>query len=111
MRIVIRAKGFELTDALRDQVERRVRLALARSADCLDGVTVRITQRVVPAEGDARYICEVAITPVRLQVEEKHDRLDTAIDRAIDRAVRLVVPSPIRNPPPKGGKWSRGAPR
>ena len=93
-----------MTGALRDQTEQRVRLALSRFAERLDGVTVRIERRVPRVEGEARYSCEVAIAPARLQVEEKHDRLDTAIDRAIDRAVRLVAPPSIRIPPPKRGK-------
>jgi len=105
MHIHIRAKDFELTDALRDQVERRVRLALTRFADRLDGVTVRIEQRVARVEGDARYSCEVAMAPVRLEVLEEHDRIETAIDRAIDRAARLAAPLVIRNPlPPKSGR-------
>lgn len=100
MRIDIRAKDFELTDALRDQVERRVRLALIRFSARLNSVTVRIEQRVTPVVGQAHYICRIAMSSVRLQIEEEHDRLDTAIDRAIDRAARLATPLSIRNPPP-----------
>lgn len=103
MRTEIRAKDFELTDALRDQVERRVRLALTRFADRLDGVTVRIEQRVVRVEGAARYTCEIAMAPVGVQICEEHDRIDTAIDRAIDRSARAAarlsrrhVPTPWR---------------
>ena len=103
MHIDIRPKGFELTDALQQDVERRVRLALGRVADRLDGVTVRIEARDSAAEGEARYTCRIAMTPARLQIEEEHDRLATAIDRAIDRAARLATPLPIRNPPAHGG--------
>lgn len=99
MHIDIRAKDFELSDALREGVERRVRVALSRVADRLDGVTVRIEARDAAAEGEARYACRIAMTPVRLQIEEEHDRLDTAIDRAIDRASRLATPVSIRNLP------------
>ena len=103
MHIDIRAKDFELTDALRGYVERRVRIALARVVDRLDGVTVRIEARGPAAEGDARYACRIGMTPVRLQIEEEHDRLETAIDRAVDRASRLATPLSIRNPPPPRG--------
>jgi ribosomal subunit interface protein len=97
MIIDIRANDFELTDALRDSVERRVRLALSRFADRLEGVTVRLEQRGDRADGDARYICEVAMAPVRLQIREEHDRIETAIDRAIDRSARLA-PLSLRHP-------------
>jgi hypothetical protein len=40
------------------------------------------------------------MTPARLEIEEEHDRLDTAIDRAVDRASRLATPLGTRNPPP-----------
>jgi putative sigma-54 modulation protein len=98
MHIDIHAKDFELTDPLRDLVERRVRLALVRVADRLDGVTVRLEARDPAARGGARYACRIAMTPARLQVDEEHDRLDTAIDRAIDRASRLATPIAIRDP-------------
>lgn len=105
MHIDIRAKDFELTDALRDQVERRVRLALTRFADRLDGVTVRIEQRLARVDGDARYICEIAMAPVRLQIHEEHDRIETAVDRAIDRAARLAAPLVMRHSlRPTGGR-------
>ena len=101
MHIDIRAKDFELTDALREAVERRrVQIALARVADRLDGVTVRIEARDLAAEGNARYACRIAMAPARPQIEEEHDRLDTAIDRAVDRVSRLATPLSIRNPPP-----------
>jgi ribosome-associated translation inhibitor RaiA len=98
MIVDIRAYEFELTDALRDRVERRVRLALSRFADRLEGVTVRLEQRGDRVDGDARYICEVAMAPVRLQIHEEHDRIQTAIDRAIDRAARFA-PLSLRYPP------------
>ena len=103
MRIDIRAKDFHLTDALRDQVERRVRLAVTRFADRLDGVTVRIEQRLARVNGEARYVCEVAMAPVRLQIHEEHDRIETAIDRALDRAARAAAPLSIRWPPASEG--------
>lgn len=103
MRTVIRAKDFELTDAWRNQVERRVRLGLTRFADRLDIVTVRIEQRVVPVGGGARYTCKIAMAPVGVQICEEHDRIETAIDRAIDRSARVAarlsrrhVPTPER---------------
>jgi ribosome-associated translation inhibitor RaiA len=103
MHIDIRATDFELTDALRDRLERRVRFALTRFADRLDGVTVRIKQRVTRVEGDARYTCQVAMAPVHMEILEEHDRLETALDRAIDRAARLAAPLVMRDPfPPRG---------
>jgi ribosome-associated translation inhibitor RaiA len=101
MHISIRAKDLDLTERFRHRVERRVRLALARVAGNLAGVTVRIEARDSLAEGDARgrYVCRIAMTPARLEIEEEHDRLDTAIDRAVDRAARLATPLGIRSPP------------
>lgn len=102
MRTVIRARDFELTAALRDQVERRIRLALTRFADHVDGVTVRIEQRVVRAEGVARYTCEIAMAPVGELICEEHDRIDTAIDRAIDRSARVAARLSRRDVPTPG---------
>jgi ribosome-associated translation inhibitor RaiA len=99
MHISIRAKDLDLPDGFREGVERRVRLALARVADRLAGVTVRIDARDALAEGEARYVCRIAMTPARLEIEEEHDRLDTAIDRAVDRALRLATPLSMRSPP------------
>jgi ribosomal subunit interface protein len=98
MIIDIRANDFELTDALRDRLERRVRLALSRFADRLEGVTVRLEQRGDRADRDARYLCEVVMAPVHLQIREEHDRIETAIDRALDRAARFA-PLSLRHPP------------
>jgi ribosomal subunit interface protein len=98
MTIDIRGNDFELTDALRESVERRVRLALSRFADRLEGVTVRLEQRGDRVDGEASYVCEVAMAPVRLQIREEHPRIETAIDRAIDRAARFA-PLSLRHPP------------
>ena len=102
MRTVIRARDFELTDAWRDQVERRVRLAVTRFADRVDGVTVRIEQRVVRAEGVARYTSEIAMAPVGVLIREEHDRIDRAIDRAIDRSARVAARLSRRHAPTPG---------
>lgn len=91
MRTVIRARDFELTDALRDKVGRCIRLALTRFADRVNSVTVRIEQRVGRVEGVARYSCEIAMAPVGVLICEEHDRVDRAIDRAIDRAARVAA--------------------
>jgi ribosome-associated translation inhibitor RaiA len=104
MHISIRAKDLDLTEEARQGVERRVRLALGRVADRLAGVTVRIEARDSLAEGDARYVCRIAMTPTRLEIEEQHDRLDTAIDRAIDRASRLATPLGMRSPSPSSNR-------
>ena len=104
MHISIRAKDRDLPEGLRRRVERRVRLALARVADRLAGVTVRIEARDGGAEGDARYVCRIAMTPARLEIEEQHDRLDTAIDRAVDRASRIATPLGMRSPPPSSNR-------
>lgn len=88
--IQIRAKDFDLTDDLRDRIERRVRLSLTRFSDRLKGVTVRIERRATLDPGDAQYVCSVALSPARLQITEEHDQMEMAIDRAVDRAGRLA---------------------
>jgi ribosome-associated translation inhibitor RaiA len=95
MHISIRAKDLDLTEESRQGVERRVRLVLGRVADRMAGVTVRIEARDLLAEGDARYVCRIAMTPARLEIEEQHDRLDTAIDRAS----RIATPLGFRARP------------
>lgn len=104
MQISIRAKDLDLTEGFRQGVERRVRLALARLAVRLAGGTVRIEARESLAEGDARYLCRIAMTPARLEIAEEHDRLDTAIDRGVDRAARLATPLGMRSPPPPSNR-------
>lgn len=90
MLIQIRAKDFELTADLRDQIERQVRMSLTRFSDRLEGVSVRIERRATPDPRDAQYVCSVALIPARMQITEEHDRMETAIDRAVDRAGRLA---------------------
>lgn len=90
MLIQIRAKDLDLTDDLRDRIERQVRLSLTRFTDRLEGVTVRIERRAALDRREAEYLCSVALIPLRLEIREEHDRMDLAIDRAVDRAGRLA---------------------
>ncbi len=51
MNIHIQARGFALTDSLREHVERRLRFALGWADDRLRQVSVRLSGRERPARG------------------------------------------------------------
>lgn len=87
MKIAILAKGLELTDALREHVERRLNFALDRAHYHIDKVSVRLSDENGPRGGEDKR-CQVQVhlagtTPVL--VEDTELDLYRAIDRAADR--------------------------
>lgn len=93
MRIDIRGIGFTLTEALREHAERRLRFALARRAEVLEGVWVRLTDENGPRGG----VDKTCRTELRLRglaplvVEAKDTDLYAAVDRAAARAARALA--------------------
>jgi len=92
MQIDIRARGFELTNALRDHAERRLRFALSRAEASLGRVTLRLSDINGPRGGADKH-CHLRVALKRLTavvVEDTQIDLYVAIDRAADRAGRTV---------------------
>lgn len=93
MKIDIRTRGFALTDAIRDHVERRLRFALARADAYVRQVTVHLAD-IEGSRGGIEKRCRVRVRlkpGVDLLVEDTEAELYAAVDRAADRVGRSVV--------------------
>ena len=92
MRIEIHTGNFELTESLREQIERRIQFTLSWSQHCLQKVTLRLDDINGP-KGGADKSCRIQI-PVTggkpVVIEEVQSNLYIAIDRAIERAGRAL---------------------
>jgi len=92
MKIQIPKCDVDVTAVMRDHVERRLGLALARFADQIGRVIVRFSY----VDGDAsgghtRCRIEVGMRPQRLDVEDTDVDLFAAVNHATDRASRSVA--------------------
>lgn len=93
MNIHIQARGFTLTDCLREHAERRLRFALGWAADRLRHVSIRLWDENGPRGGvDKRCRIQIAFyaTP-GLVIDDTEADFYVAIDRAADRAGRSVA--------------------
>lgn len=93
MRIDIQARGFDLTEGLREHTVRRLQFALGWSNHDVRAVTVRLFDVNGPRGGeDKRCRIQVAFpgTP-NVVIEDTEADLYVAIDRAAERAERAVV--------------------
>jgi len=93
MKINVQARGFELTDGLRDQTERRLRYALSWADDHLRQVSVRLSSESGPRRSK-NLRCRIQIDFPRAQdvvIEDTETDWRVAIDRAADRASRSVA--------------------
>ncbi len=93
MRIHVRSRGFELTNALRAYAERRLRFALGRFGRRLRSVVLRMDDVNGPRGGADKRIQIVArLAPSwDVRVEDLDGDLYVAIDRAADRLDRAVT--------------------
>lgn len=93
MNIHIQARGFALTDSLREHVERRLRFALGWADDRLRQVSVRLSDENGPRGGeDKRCRIQVAFSGAPgMVIDDTEADLYVAIDRAADRAGRSVA--------------------
>ena len=93
MRIHVRSRGFELTDALRAHAERRLLFALGRYGGRLQSVLLRIDDVNGPRGGADKRCQIVARLAPRgdVRVEELDGDLYAAISRAADRLDRAVA--------------------
>lgn len=92
MQIGIQTRGFDLTEALRNYCERRMRFALGSASDRVRSVLVRLTDENGPKGGiDKRCSIRVALhkAPVVVIVQDESD-VYVAIDHATDRIARTM---------------------
>jgi len=93
MQIHIQSSGFDLSDALREYVRRRLHFALSHAADRVRRVTVRLSDINGPRGGPDKR-CHIVASLDGLPgvvIEDTEGDLYVAIDRAVDRAGRAVA--------------------
>lgn len=89
----IQARGFELTDGLREYTARRLRFALGWASHRLGQISVRLSDENGP-RGGVDKCCRIRIEFPGAQnvvIEDTEADIYVAIDRAADRAGRLVA--------------------
>ncbi len=93
MQLHIKRQNLLLAPAVIARIERRLRFALSRFADCIDRVTVRLADLNGPRGGvDKQCRIAVKLRPGgEVVIEDTATGLETAIDRGADRAQRAVA--------------------
>ncbi len=93
MKIVIRSRGFEVTQAMRANLERGLRFALGRFAARVVVVNVRLSDLNGPRGGvDKRCQIEVVLRGARdVRVEDVDGDLYVAVARVAERLGRAVA--------------------
>jgi ribosomal subunit interface protein len=88
----IQASGFDLTEGLREHIERRLQFALSWASQDVRTITVRLFDINGPRGGeDKRCRIQVAFRATQdVVIEDTEADLYAAIDRAADRAERAV---------------------
>ena len=93
MRIDIQARGFELTEGLRQHTERRLQFALSWASHDVRSVSVDLSDINGTRGGPGKRCC-IQIPLPRMQpvvIEEVETDLYVAIDRAANRSERTVA--------------------
>ncbi|MBI4517464.1 MAG: HPF/RaiA family ribosome-associated protein [Deltaproteobacteria bacterium] len=93
MQLHIKGRNLLLAPAVIERIERRLRFALSRFADCIDRVTVQFADLNGPRGGVDKQ-CRIVVKLRRggeVVVEDTATDLETAIDRGADRAQRAVA--------------------
>lgn len=92
MRIKIKARDFELPDALHEHVEHRLAFALSQFQDRVRYVVVRLSVDGPKGGIDKRCQLQVRLTGLSdLIVEETEADFQVAVNRAADRARRTLT--------------------
>ena len=92
MQIDIQTRGFSLSEALRQQVLRRIGYFLSSRYDQIDRIAVRLFDINGPRGGDDKC-CRICVSLPRqsdVVVEDTEADLYVAISRAADRATRTI---------------------
>ena len=92
VQITIHARGFRLTEALRAQAERRVRLALGSASGRVSSIVLRLADENGPRGGVDKRCTIRANVPggPPVIIEQQEADICIAIDRAAGRAGRAV---------------------
>ena len=93
MQIDIQARSFQLTDALRSHIERRLGFALSSRDEHIQRVLVWLSDINGP-RGGADKCCHIQVVFTRFSdvvIKDTETDLYTAIDRAADRVGRTVA--------------------
>ena len=93
MLIDIQARNFQLTDALRNHIERRLGFALSSRDDHIQRVLVWLSDINGP-RGGADKCCHIQVVITRhsdVVIKDTEMDMYTAIDRAADRVGRTVA--------------------
>jgi putative sigma-54 modulation protein len=93
MQIDIQARGFTLTEGLREYVERRLSFVFASTRRSVRRISVRLSDENGPRGGDdkrCRMQVNLAAAP-SVVIEDTETSLYVAIDRAADRIGRTVT--------------------
>lgn len=93
MRIDITSAGFVLTGAERDDVRRRLLLAMSRFGPAVEGLTARLAESANPLGGFDRTCSLQARLPggLVLQAEALNGMIATAVGRSADRLALRVA--------------------
>lgn len=93
MQIDIQARGFALSDALRERIARRLRHALGAAASRLTALAVRLADHNGPRGGRDKSCTIRAVLP-RMRpvvIEQRADDMYAAVDVAAGRAGHLLT--------------------
>jgi putative sigma-54 modulation protein len=93
MRIDIQARGFDLTQGLREHAERRLQFALAWADKDVRSVSIRLSDVNGPRGGNDKR-CQIKIPLVGgpdVVIEDAEADLYVAIDRAAERTERTLA--------------------
>ena len=93
MKITIRARKLELSDAVRDQMIRRTRFALARLSLAVRAVEITLADVNGP-RGGADKLCRVRVRGPRLRpivIEQAGADPLATVSEAVDRAARTTL--------------------
>ena len=93
MQVDIQALGFKLTNGLREQTERRLRLALGSASSHVRSVAIRLSDDNGPRGGvDKRCSIRARLDRAAplVVIEQQDADLYVAIDRATDRLGRTI---------------------
>jgi ribosome-associated translation inhibitor RaiA len=93
MQIAIQARGFPLTDALKNHAHTRLGFTLSHTANRIRRVAIRLSDLNGPRGGvDKRCLIEVRLDGLpTVVIEDIQPDMYTAIDRAVGRAARTVM--------------------
>jgi ribosome-associated translation inhibitor RaiA len=95
MNFEISARNIELTNTLRDRVERRFRFVLGRFSDRIERVRVVFSAETGPAGGEDDNCCRIEVDvhgqlpPIRIEWVDSN--FEVVVDWVVDRVGRAVA--------------------